>query len=233
VKIKHTLLFALAVVFSTSCLGQVRFKEGYFIDKGGNKTECFIEDRDWGLAPESITYRLTGSGENQKIEVEKLSEFAIPGRKFINIGVQYDKSSQALKDLSVLSNPDWAQGDLLLKVIVDGKAKLYQYTSKNSTLYFFGVDQSPIEQLVFKEFIRPDKNAETGFNRTYLSQLNTLVNCGLKAPVTGRQVPYSLGPLTKHFKNFNLCSGEAPVEEVEPPVKTFTVVLHRALILPM
>lgn len=70
---RFSLLIALSVV-SVSCFGQIRFKQGYFIDKQGNKTECFIEDRDWSFAPSTITYRLTESEPGKTIELEKIAE---------------------------------------------------------------------------------------------------------------------------------------------------------------
>jgi hypothetical protein len=223
---KRTLKFTVLFVFSClSCFAQIKFQKGYFIDKKGNRTDCLIENVGWNVPPSSITYRLTEQAQEQQVETKSLSEFSVPDARYISANVRYDQSSHELKDLSVYSNPDWVQGDLLLKVIVDGTAKLYLYVSRTSILYFYSVNGSTIEQLEYKPYIRTataQYNSDILYNRMYLSQVNSRVKCSDAEAPTWRKLPYELRPLTAHFRKFNACSGDAP-EEVVKVKNTFSV----------
>ncbi|HZY81720.1 MAG TPA: hypothetical protein VFE50_19490, partial [Cyclobacteriaceae bacterium] len=198
-------------------------KEGHFVDKQGNKTECFINDEDWYNSPKSISYRLTQTGNVQKIDTDQLTEFTVDGTKYFWAKVQYDQSNQDIKRLGVTSNPEWATGDLLLKTLVDGTAKLYHYHLPQLNLFFFSVSGSPIEQLVFRNYLNPGDPNQVLANRMYLSQLNSGVKCGDKAPANPQSVPYEEKALTKYFRSFNICSGDAPPEKEDRKREGFSL----------
>ena len=207
---------------SLNCFGQVSFKKGYYIDKQGNKTECLIKDVDWRLSPASVDYRLTEGGEIQKMKTEGLSEFAVGDSKYIRANVQYDQSSQDIKKADVNPNPRWIQGDLLLRVIVSGKASLYHYSAKEYSLFFFSVDNKPIEQLVFKNFINPQNLTQLRTNILYLTQLNGEVRCGDNMQANDKQVPYQFKALVTYFRTFNICSGDV-VPEAPKNVRSVSI----------
>ena len=129
-------LLVTCILFTSPCLAQTSFKPGYFIDLQGNKTECLIRDLDWKGSPNSFSYKLTTSGPVEKKDTEQVSEFRVGSVRYIRAKVQYDQSSQELSKLSVNNNPEWTDGNLLLKVIVAGKANLYHYNVKGLSLFF-------------------------------------------------------------------------------------------------
>jgi hypothetical protein len=207
---RRPLLTLIALFVSFSSFSQIRFEPGYYIDLVGKRVDCLIRNADWKNSPSTFTYKLTETGETQQMNVTDLTEFKVGDNKFIAAEVQYDGASQDLKKIGVLSSPEWTKGRLILKVLVDGTAKLYQYATKELTLFFYKVNDSPIEQLVFKNYISPTDHTQLLSNRMYLAQLNTKVHCDKMTIVDNRAVSYDGSSLSKHFRTYNSCVGDIP-----------------------
>jgi hypothetical protein len=191
-------------------MAQISFEKGYYIDSTGTKTEGFIRNVGWKYAPASFTFKTSETAGAVEIPTNTITEFLAGNDKYIRILAQYDRSPQDLKSIGVISNPDWVSDRIVLKVLVDGKARLYHYLTKTSSLFFYSVDNSPIEQLVFKNYLKPGDVTQMLANTMYLSQLNTKVRCSSAPPVKQREVAYEEPSLTKHFRKYNICSGDVP-----------------------
>jgi hypothetical protein len=197
------------VLIASGCCAQVSFEKGYYTDKNGEKTVCFIRDADWKNTPNSFEYKLDENGATQKMKTDDVLEFAAGPTKYVWVETTYDKSTQDEKKIAVSSTPEWVEANLLLRVIVEGKnASLYYYSTKDYSLFFFSSYGSAIEQLVYKQYLVPGSPPKIAVNRTYISQLNSRVNCANNAPADDKQVPYLLKPLANYFRNFNKCTGE-------------------------
>ncbi len=215
VQLRHLLTLVL-ISICTLATAQIKFEKGYYIDSTGIRTDGWIRNVGWKYAPKSFVFKSTETSEAREIQTSKLAEFAAGSDKYIRRFLQYDKSSQEQKDIGVTSNPEWANGNLTLKVLVDGKAKLYHYLTSNYSLFFYSTDGGAIEQLVFKNYLTPEDRTQMAVNRMYLAQLNTKVRCGSNPPVKERTVTYTEASLKKHFRSYNTCMGDvAPVVESE------------------
>ena len=223
-------LILVGILCASVCFGQASYKPGYFIDLKGNKTECYIKDNDWKGNPRSFDYKTTEFGATQKMDTDDVSEFKAGTTRFVRAKVQYDQSSQELSKLSINNNPEWTEGNLWLKVVVDGKSTLYHYNSREFSLFFFSVSGSPIEQLVFKNYYtNPGGNQNlieqkqySHSNNTYLYQLNTKLKCGDNAEATAKEVPYQLRTLSEFVRKYNICSGDV-VTEMPTSKKAFSL----------
>jgi hypothetical protein len=60
--------------------------------------------------------------------------------------------------LSESISPEWSDEIIFLKVLVEGKANLYSYDGRNILRLFYSVDNSPVKQLIYKEYINSDNN---------------------------------------------------------------------------
>lgn len=219
------------VLITSSCLAQITFKKGYFIDKDGNKTECLIKDVDWKNSPSSFAYKLTEEASSQKMSTDGVKEFAAGDTKYIRADVKYDQSPQDLRKLNSSSSPDWVDASVLLRVVVEGKATLYHYNTSDLSLLFLSVNKGPIEQLVYKSYTTTSReyilnNLLTdlpmiGNNQLYLSQLRGKVRCEGMAPITLQRYPYQVRPISRLVKEFNSCSG-GPVTEEKNKQKSFS-----------
>ena len=130
---------------------QVRFEKGYVIDSAGNQLDCLIKNVDWNRNPDKIYYKLTTDSPVLEGDVSTIKEFKVDGyERHVSSAVKIDRSSTVLSSLTVSRHPQWSQEKLFLKVLVEGRAVLYQYFSSNLRRFFYSVNEKPIEQLVSK-----------------------------------------------------------------------------------
>ena len=106
-------------------------------------------------------------------------------------------------------NPDWGQEKLFLKVLLEGKAKLYCYDGRNGRKFFYSVNDTPINQLVYKRFIISSSIAE---NNSYKDQLLMDLNCPNSGLPGLENITYTAEDLVEYFKAFNTCMGDMTIE---------------------
>lgn len=187
---------------SLSCFAQINYEKGYFITNENQKVECFIKNNDWLKNPSEFNYKLSEEGDVKTAGIKDVKEFSIGNiAKFIRANVDIDTSSSLLKDLSHVRIPLWAHKQLFLKVLVEGKASLYDYYSKNNERFFYTCKDSVIKQLIYKEFYIGDDS--TAFNYTFRQQLLNEMTCALSgSPI---RLSYEKKDLTKYFQKYNEC----------------------------
>jgi hypothetical protein len=198
--------FFFLIFFSVSGVAQIRFEQGYFVDNNDQKTACLIRNTGWLNNPSEFKYKLTEQGELMNAEVQGVKEFGVGDLKFIRANVKLDTSEQDLKRVNANRYPQWNERERFLKVMIEGKASLYSYKNSNLEKFFFSVDGSPIEQLVYKIFSPEPPHMVT--NLTYLQQLKTRVSCGNISDARLKQIRYDKGPLLKYFESYNACNGQ-------------------------
>lgn len=215
--------FFLFFLIIQTAFGQLEYEKGYFIDNEGNKTECLIYNKDWGNNPSTFRYK-TGEGSPAAFgNLLTVKEFGIYGdSKYIRTSVKIDRSGDILSELRQGYSPVWTDDTLFLKVIVEGKASLYYYSDKLVKKFFYSIDDTTINQLVYKRYLLPDITALTdpdnqyvylgrnkpniGINRDYLKQLWLNIRCPENMPV--KNVGYDMPGLSKYFRDYNECIGE-------------------------
>ncbi|NDP20502.1 MAG: hypothetical protein GZ091_05430 [Paludibacter sp.] len=176
---KKQIITILAIFLANLIYGQKSYVQGYFVTNNGEKTECFIENKDWESSPKEIFYKLTDDSKPLKIFIDSISLFEIPGYdKYICKHVQIDKSSEDISNLSPVKNPVWQTEKLALKVLAEGKASLYMYSNPDITRFFYAANDSAIRQLVYKSYQVTNANG-TSFvatNNNFRQQLFVEVN---------------------------------------------------------
>jgi len=207
----NKVIFLILFCSITTAYGQISFEKGYLIDNENHKIECFIKNYEWEGNPVECEYKLVENGDIKKGDITSIKEFIIYGSsKYIRANTRIERSPA---ELSGLRNPTWNQEQLFLKVLVQGKASLYNYTEKNSNLFFYSVSDTLIQQLVCRKYLTD--NNQIAVNNNFRQQLKNDVNCGNTANAL-KSIAYSEGELERHFKKFNDCIGE-----------TFTVYNHK------
>ncbi|HKZ37771.1 MAG TPA: outer membrane beta-barrel protein [Chryseolinea sp.] len=225
-----TLLLIFFLAVSPNTFAQILYENGYFIENNNKRTDCLIKNEDWLKNPSSLKYKIEASNEPLSISIDDLKEFSVTGNKYIRTLTQIDTSSQNLKRLTSSRSPLWCSRELLLKVLVEGKANLYYYDDKDLVLFFFSVDNSPVEQLEYKLYELPFRgdrlSKEVIKNLTFINQLKTKVSCGeVSSRVAVNKIKYSRDFLTDYFIRYNKCSGIETVNYnlVSPKVKRFNL----------
>ena len=197
------------LIFALNASGQIRYEAGYLIDHADTRITCFIRNVDWLNNPTEFNYKMSENGEVLSGSISTVKEFGVSGLKFINAQVKVDTSSRSIRRMSRLRHPEWKEQRVFLKVIVDGKADLFGYRNGDLETFFYSVDGSPIEQLVYKQYLVSPTDIAT--NSTYLQQLKNDVSCGGNSDARLKKLSYGIKSLQRYFLDFNICHGETPV----------------------
>ena len=148
---KRILFIVTFMTASVAVFGQVKFEEGYFISTEGQRTACQIRNVDWRNNPKSFEYRLGADGESKEVSIDQVVEFGVTnGSTFKRFAVKIDRSTSDLTRMTYNRNPEFVDETLFLRVLIEGKGSLYEYSEDKFLRYFYTVDQSLIQQLVFK-----------------------------------------------------------------------------------
>ena len=146
--------------------------------------------------------------ENVKVEtatILTIKEFGIYNiSKYIKSTVDIDKSTENVNDMSTGRNPIFNVEQLFLKVLVEGKSNLFLYENAHLKRFFYQVDNSSIEQLIYKRYkVRENKIGE---NNAYKQQLWKNLICQNISLKNIENLSYGRKNLTSLFIKYNECS---------------------------
>lgn len=202
---KKSIIFFLLTIISLNNYAQADFQKGYFIDNTNTKIECFIKNLEWKGNPTNFDYTLTENGKVQKADLTDVKEFAIYNNlKYIREEVPVETSSEAVYNLSKDKNPIWKDMEVFLKVLVEGKASLYSYDRGGIAQYYYSLEESSINPLVFKSYLTSDN--KIGQNNHYKQQLWNDLKCPDTKMSKIERLTYTGNSLIPFFSEFNMCS---------------------------
>lgn len=200
---------------------QISFDKGYFISNNGTKTECFIKNIGWNNNPVDFKYKISIDDTDIKTEtITTVKEFGIENNTtFKRAAVKIDISDNRLENISTLKNPVWKEETVFLKILVQGKATLYQYLNKDLTRFFYETENIATEQLVYKEYLLT--TAHTGARATeennyFRQQLFNNVKNENTSENEIKKLTYKTEPLVKYFLKYN----NADIATIEKTINT-------------
>lgn len=200
-KLRITLILLVAI---GNIFAQTKFEKGYFITTKGNRVDCLIKNEDWMNVPSKINYKLKKDSPLNTINRQSLNKVYIEKEMLLERhNVLIDRYSKNLKELSDSRKSTYTKENLLLKVIVDGKAKLLKYYHKG-TQYFFYEINSKIEPLEYKLY--KTSNATVGKNLNYQKTLRDKLSCSNKK--LNSKIKYQEKALIRYFAQYNSCNKE-------------------------
>lgn len=199
--------FLYLLLSSIAGFAQNTYQPGYFITNDGQKTGCLIKNLAWKNNPTEFDYKMSELDEPSTKTIQEVTEFSVDNAyKFRRYTVQIDRSSSIVGRMSDQKEPKWETATLFLKVLVEGKATLYQYEENNLVKYFYSSgDHLTAGQLLYKEYMISNIVAE---NNTFRNQLYTLMSGGTGNTEEYRALRYQKKPLVKLFLKYNGDSGE-------------------------
>lgn len=201
---RQNLLILVLTILTGGCVAQITFEKGYFIDNEGQKVNCLIKNFDWKNNPTQIEYRINNQSEKKIISCNSIKEFGVDQiSKYVSASVDIDRSSSISGDLSEIREPIFQKETLFLKVLIDGNASLYEYINNNLKRYFYSVNKSTIEQLIFKKYkVQKDNIIE---NNGFRKQLWDHLKCiGIEVEDV-RKLKYRKDDLVDFFSRYNDC----------------------------
>jgi hypothetical protein len=204
---KNKLLILFVSILSTYCYSQISYEKGYYIDNKNKKINCLIKNLDWKNNPTEFEYKLTEQDEPKKNNIASIQEFGIENiSKYIRRTVNIDKSSKDLDKLSNNRNPIFNEETLFLRVLIEGKASLYEYIQSNLRIYLYNNDNSKIEQLIFKSYKTiEDKYAE---NNLFRQQLSNSLKCQNLNLNRFKNINYKRNELINLFIEYYECNNQ-------------------------
>lgn len=202
---KQLLLIALFTILCAESYSQIIFENGYFIDESNNKNECLIKNVDWKNNPTEFEYKFSQNDTVHKATFKTVKEFGIYNvSKYIRAKTNIDKSSEQIDKMSSERNPNFQEELLFLKVLIEGKASLFLYIDGNLTRFFYKLNDSEIQQLVYKRYLIDDTILE---NNSFKQELFLKLKCEEIVLNDIKNLRYSNRDLEKLFIKYNKCTG--------------------------
>ena len=202
---KNYLLCLLASIFSLTGYAQIAFEKGYYIDNANQKIECLVKNMDWKNNPTEFEYKLSETSENNVAKIETVKEFGVYDvSKYVRSKTNIDRSSKNIKYLTTNKNPEFQEELLLLKVLIEDDAVLYEYVEGDLRRYFYSKGDSTIDQLIFKSYITSGQHI--GTNNRFRQQLFTDLNCPNFKKNRFKYIGYNKSDLVKFFLDYAKCS---------------------------
>lgn len=202
---KQLLLITLFTILCAESYSQIIFENGYFINESNKKNDCLIKNIDWKNNPTEFEYKLSQNDTFQKATIQTVKEFGINNvSKYIRTKTNIDRSSDQIDHMSSERNPNFQEELLFLKVLIEGQASLFLYIDGNLTRFFYKLNDSEIQQLVYKKYLIANKISE---NNSFKQQLFLQLKCEDIGLNDIERLRYAKRDLEKLFIKYNECAG--------------------------
>ncbi|MEE9364305.1 MAG: tRNA modification GTPase [Cellulophaga sp.] len=218
---KKQLLFLLTIIFSLNCFSQISYEKGYYITNTNQKINCLIKNIDWNNNPTEFKYKLSENSEPKKAVIKSVKEFGVDNiSKYIRSIVNIDRSRENINYLSNGKKPIFKEEELFLKVLVEGNSNLYEYVEGNLVRYFYNIENSIIEQLIFKKYniimyyagkdsrLKQQYTNNIGENNRFRQQLWSDLKCSNFKISKFKSIEYKKNDLIRLFVEYNKCNNQ-------------------------
>ncbi len=196
-------LFALTIT-SLLCHAQIDFQPGYYIRNGGPRISCLIKDYGWLNCPTSIICKSSPDAAPVTIGMDSIIEFGVGGAKYQRWEVDVETSGSGIDELSSSPIPNFRHVRAMLKILVEGRASLYLYTTKRLSRYFYRLNGGQPRPLVFKQYLDQDRIIHA--NEEFIKVLADSLSCSAPDFPDPSSVRYEANSLTRFFITYNICA---------------------------
>lgn len=131
--------YLILLLLSSFSFSQKIFSPGYYIDNNGQKKVGFIEDNNPYNNPEKIAFKTSLESKSSIILLDEIREYKIDNDyKYVRYLIDYDQDqvTNANPVHRIGKEPKLANKQVLLRVLVEGNASLYQAII-NDCIFFF------------------------------------------------------------------------------------------------
>jgi hypothetical protein len=211
----------LLTILSYASFGQLEFEKGYLVTKDNQRKDCLIKNEEWKNNPSEFTYKLNETASPTIGDLKTVQEFSITNTcKYVNANVKIDLQTKPEVGAKNEVIPVWTRERLFLKVLLEGKAKLYSYEAGKLKRYFYSLNDTSIIQLTYLEaYVNGNSNLIK--NTSYQQQLWS----GVKAPMATmnsiKAIGYNEKDLTAYFKEYNSNFGGSTTELTQTKRKSY------------
>jgi hypothetical protein len=215
---KLLLLTLLLNVLSIKSYSQIAFERGYFIDESNQKIDCYIKNIGWKNNPTEFEYKLPQNEAVQIATIQTVKEFGIyEVSRYIRARVKMDRSDDKVDNLNYDRNPTFHEEQLFLKVLIEGEATLFSYADGDLTRFFYALNDSEINQLVYKRYLVDNQNNHNSFqfskqifqNTLFRQQLFLDLKCHGITSNDVSNIKYNSREIKRIFVRYNECTHSA------------------------
>lgn len=234
-KLSKLSLFFLITFFTFNVNAQISFQEGYYIDNLDNKINCLIKNVDKRNNPTEFEYRLSEDSEIKITTIKYVKEFGFYNlSKYVRATVDIDNSQKDTKGIGKDKYPVFVSKTLFLKVLLEGKANLYKYEERSSEKFFYSIDGSKIEQLVYKIYYYKDEKNSYDYRIAKNNNFRNQIWIALKCPTISmnklKNLEYKKMDLKDVFTEYNTCTESKNIDYDKKPKKNlFNLTLRPGL----
>lgn len=143
--------FLIFLIISFNAYAQKKYSPGYYINQSGQKIEGYIENNISYESPERIFFKSSLETGATEVLISEISEFKIDNDfKFVKFNITYDQNQVENSNPinRVGKEPNLQNKIVLLKVIVEGNANLYQAVMNGCNFYYFKTNTEKTPQLL-------------------------------------------------------------------------------------
>ena len=215
---KSRLFFVFLGLLAYTSTAQISFQPGYLVFNNGDRSDLLIRNADWRVNPSVIEYKTSPEGEVQSATIADLKEFGIQeASRFIRFTLKIDSSSDNAPNYSRVRNPEYEEQTVFLRVLVDGKVDLYQYTDSEKNRFFYSLEEAAPQQLIYKQY---QVGTSRGQNNDFRNQLLNAWACETDNRKEIETLAYTRKALISFLTDYNDCLGARyKLYEAEAEVK--------------
>ena len=208
---KNDFLFIIILFFSVPLISQDYYENGFYINPELDTIHVLIKNEDWLSNPKGITIKETNTSKAEFLSTNNFIQFQIPDKvKYIKRTLNVDLQKHILSNLSTNRNPNFIEREILLKVLIQGKASIYSYVDGNNQIFFFQINNEPINQLIYKPFQKEAGIVE--YNNYYRQQLLNSLDCDELEISDFKKLKYTSADLVSIVKVYNASYNSAIVD---------------------
>jgi hypothetical protein len=211
--------FLILFTITIASFGQMKYEKGYFTNNENQRIECLIKNLEWKDNPTEFSYKLTEKAAPETGNISSVREFGINSSyKYVQANVKVDLQTKPAIGAKNEVISVWSREKLFLKVLLEGKAKLYSYDYNKVKRFFYSLNDTSIIQLTYLE-------ALDGFtlikNTGYQQQLWSSVKAPMATMTSIKAITYTEKDLTAYFKEYNSSFGGSTTELTKTKRKSY------------
>lgn len=192
----------LILLINLSFNAQTHYEKAYFIENDNVRTDCLIKNIDWKDNPTEIDYKILTTDNKIIREIQHIKEFGSDNLyKYERKEILLDTSATDIDKLGINSKPEFKNKIVFLKKLVEGEASLYEYSSNGNVYFFYSVNKSTIEQLIYKKYLVNITNIRV--NNGFQNQLLSYVKSDAISFIDISKLNYNRKELSNYFIKYN------------------------------
>ncbi|WP_273566931.1 hypothetical protein [Maribacter halichondriae] len=201
---KNLSFVVVALLFFTNINAQINFEPAYFINNTDVKTDCFIRNVDWKNNPTSFEYKLGKDDDSRIASLSDIKEFKVNNEsRYVRAKVRMNRATDNNNALDTNKDIVFKEEEVFLKTLSEGDALLYYFEDNNLRKFFYQVDNSNIEPLIYKRYRK--SLTEIASINTFRQQLWNELKCDEISRNFVNSVNYKIDDLIDIFEKYNEC----------------------------